>query len=159
MGYMFVNTFLAAPFIALVPAMAQIVLDAGTAGTAVLVTAQGIGAVTMALTLGNLTARFGSRRVLLAVLWSLPPALVVYALMPTLALAAVALFFVGLIYLGALSSFMSIAQLRAPAAIRGRVREPARGHPRRALPARRDAPGHGRRTRSGSARRRSPPPC
>ena len=41
--------------------------------------------------------------------------------MPTLALAAVALFFVGLIYLGALSSFMSIAQIRAPAAIRGRV--------------------------------------
>ena len=49
MGYMFVNTFLAAPFIALVPAMAQIVLDAGTVGTSVLVTAQGIGAVTMAL--------------------------------------------------------------------------------------------------------------
>jgi len=121
MGYMLVNTFLAAPFIALVPAMAQIVLDEGTAGTAGLVTAQGIGAVTMALTIGNLTTRFGSRRVLLAVLWSLPPALVVYALMPTLALSAVALFFVGLIYLGALSSFMSIAQLRAPAAIRGRV--------------------------------------
>jgi MFS family permease len=121
MGYMFVNTFLAAPFIALVPAMAQIVLGEGTAGTAVLVTAQGLGAVTMALTLGNLTLRFGSRRVLLVVLWSLPPALVVYALTPTLALAAVALFFVGLMYLGALSSFLSIAQIRAPSAIRGRV--------------------------------------
>ena len=122
MGYMFVNTFLAAPFIALVPAMAQIVLDEGTVGTAVLVTAQGLGAVTMALDARERSRpRFGSRRVLLAVLWSLPPALVVYALMPTLALAAVALFFVGLIYLGALSSFMSIAQIRAPAAIRGRV--------------------------------------
>ena len=72
MGYMFVNTFLAAPFIALVPAMAQIVLHEGETGTAVLVTAQGLGAVTMALLLGNVTMRFGSRRVLLAVLWALP---------------------------------------------------------------------------------------
>ena len=36
-------------------------------------------------------------------------------------LSAIALFFVGLIYLGALSSFISIAQIRAPSAIRGRV--------------------------------------
>ena len=42
---MFVNTLLAAPFIALVPTMAADVLDEGTGGTAVLVTAQGIGAV------------------------------------------------------------------------------------------------------------------
>ena len=118
---MFVNTLLAAPFIALVPAMAQKVLDAGTAGTAVLVTAQGIGAVTMALSLAGLAARFGNRRVLLVVLWGLPPALAVYALAPVLALSAVAIFFVGLLYLGALSSFTSIAQLRAPAAVRGRV--------------------------------------
>ena len=121
MGYMFVNTFLAAPFIALVPAMSLLVLHEGKAGTAVLVTAQGLGAVTMALTLGNLAARFGSRRVLLGVLWSLPFVLVGYALAPSLATAAIALYFVGFIYLGALSSFMSIAQLRAPAAIRGRV--------------------------------------
>jgi MFS family permease len=121
MGYMVVNTFLAAPFIALVPAMGQIVLDDGTVGTAVLVTAQGLGAVTMGLALGPLTARFGSRRVLLAVVWTLPFALVLYAAAPNLVLAAVAIFVVGLIYLGALSSFMSIAQLRAPSSIRGRV--------------------------------------
>ena len=36
-------------------------------------------------------------------------------------MAAVALFVVGFIYLGALSSFMSIAQIRAPAEVRGRV--------------------------------------
>jgi MFS family permease len=121
MGYMFVNTFLAAPFIALVAAMAQIVLRAGETGTSLLVAVQGLGAVTMALALGPLTNRFGSRRVLLAVLWSLPGALVLYALAPNLWLAAIAIFFVGLIYLGALSSFMSIAQIRAPAEIRGRV--------------------------------------
>jgi predicted MFS family arabinose efflux permease len=120
-AYMAVNTLLAAPFIALIAAMSLKVLDAGAGGTAVLVTAQGLGAVTMALTLAALAARFGPGRVLLAVLWGLPPALVIYALMPVLALSAIAIFFVGLLYLGALSSFTSIAQLRAPAAVRGRV--------------------------------------
>jgi MFS family permease len=120
-SYMALNTLLAAPFIALIPAMARNVFDSGAGGTAVLVTAQGFGAVTMALTLATAAARFGPRRVLLGVLWGLPPALIIYALMPVLALSAVAIFFVGLLYLGALSSFTSIAQLRAPAEVRGRV--------------------------------------
>ncbi len=119
--YMAVNTLLAAPFIALIPAMAEKVFHSGAGGTAALVTAQGLGAVTMALTLAALALRFGPRRVLLGVLWGLPPALVAYAVMPELALSAVAIYFVGLLYLGALSSFTSIAQLRAPAAVRGRV--------------------------------------
>ena len=51
---MCLNTFLAAPFIALVPAMAIKVLDSGSGGTAVLITAQGIGAVLMAFSLGSL---------------------------------------------------------------------------------------------------------
>jgi hypothetical protein len=59
--------------------------------------------------------------VLSGVLWGLPPALVVYALMPNIVLASAAIFVVGFLYLGALSSFTSIAQLRAPAAVRGRV--------------------------------------
>ena len=120
-AYMGVNTLLAAPFIALVPAMARIVLDEGASGTSVLVTLQGIGAVTMALSLAALAARFGNRRVLQMVLWGLPFSLAAYAVMPGLALSAVAIFFVGFLYLGALSSFTSIAQLRAPAAVRGRV--------------------------------------
>jgi MFS family permease len=90
-------------------------------GTAVLVTAQGVGAVAMALSLSALAHRFGNARVLAAVLWGLPPALMVYAVMPTIALSAIAIFVVGFLYLGALSSFTSIAQLRAPAVVRGRV--------------------------------------
>jgi MFS family permease len=117
---MCVNTFLAAPFIALVPAMALKVLDADN-GTAVLITAQGIGAVAMALSLGTLVAKYGPRRVLLAMMGLLPFALAAYAIAPTLAVSAVALLIVGALYLGALSSFTTIAQLRAPAAIRGRV--------------------------------------
>ena len=115
------NSFLAAPFIALVPAMAIKVFHRGAAATSLLTTAQGVGAVVMALSLGGLAGRFGSRRTLLSVLAVLPAALVAYAYAPTLWLSALTIFAVGLLYLGALSSFMSIAQLRAPAAVRGRV--------------------------------------
>lgn len=120
-GYMTLNTLLAAPFIALVPAMAIKVFDSGSSGTSALVTAQGVGAVAMAVSLGVLANRFGSRRVLLGVLWLLPPALVVYGASPTLPIAVVTIFVVGYLYLGALSSFTSIGQLRAPSAVRGRV--------------------------------------
>jgi predicted MFS family arabinose efflux permease len=120
-AYMALNSFLAAPFIALVPAMAIKVFDSGERGTSALVTAQGVGAVTMALSLGVLVARFGNRRVMLAVLWGLPPALVLYGVAPTIVISAVTITVVGFLYLGALSSFTSIGQLRAPAAVRGRV--------------------------------------
>jgi MFS family permease len=51
----------------------------------------------------------------------LPVALVLYAFAPSLALSAIAIFVVGFLYLGCLSSFTSIAQLRAPAEFRGRI--------------------------------------
>ncbi len=118
---MCLNTLLAAPFIALVPAMAEKVLHNGKNGTSVLITAQGIGAVAMALSLANLIARFGARRVLLMMMSALPIALAIYAYAPNLAASALALLVVGALYLGALSTFTSIAQLRAPASVRGRV--------------------------------------
>jgi MFS family permease len=118
---MCLNTLLAAPFIALVPAMGEKVFDAGARGTSILVTAQGIGAVAMGLALGTLTTRFGIRRVVTSMLVLLPPALVLYAYAPVLPLSALALLFVGAIYLGALSSFFTVSQLRAPANLRGRV--------------------------------------
>ncbi len=118
---MCVNTLLVAPFIALVPAMAENVLDSGKAGTSVLVTAQGIGAVAMALSLGDLMQRFGPRRVLVTMMGAMPLPLAAYASAPNLATSAVAILVVGAVYLGALSTFTSIAQLRAPANIRGRV--------------------------------------
>jgi MFS family permease len=118
---MCVNTFLAAPFIALVPAMAVEVLHDAGSGTAVLITAQGIGAVAMALSLGSLMERLGPRRVMLTMMGTLPFALAAYSYAPNLATSALALLVVGAFYLGALSTFTSIAQLRAPANIRGRV--------------------------------------
>ena len=120
-GAMSLNTLLAAPFIALVPAMAEKVFDSGARGTAILVTAQGIGAVAMGIALGGLTRRLGARRVVVAMLTLLPTALVLYGCAPALALSALALLVVGALYLGALSSFFTISQLRAPQHLRGRV--------------------------------------
>ena len=119
--YLACTSLLAAPFIALVPAVALRVFHHGASGTAVLVTAQGLGAVVMALLLGTLVYRFGQRRTVLGNLAVLPAALVAYAVAPTLALGAVAIFAVGATYLGCLSSFTTIAQLRAPPELRGRV--------------------------------------
>jgi MFS family permease len=118
---MCLNTFLAAPFIALVPTMAQDVLDAGASGTAILVTAQGIGAVLMAFSLGSLVSRYTARRVLETLMFTLPFALAAYAAAPELGTSALTLFAVGLLYLGTLSSFTTIAQLRVTSEIRGRV--------------------------------------
>lgn len=120
-AYMALNTLLVAPFIALVPAFALKVFDNEDVGTAVLVTAQGAGAVLMGLSLGSLFARFGERRLLNAVLFGLPIALFAYAIAPTLGFGVVAIFLVGFLYLGALSSFTTIAQLRAPEELRGRI--------------------------------------
>jgi len=121
MSYLALNSLFAAPFIALVPAMALTVFHNEDSGTAALVTAQGLGAVAMALSLGGLAHRFGHRHVLLAGLAALPPVLVAYALSPSLEVAVIAIFFVGAAYLCCLSSFMTIAQLRAPNELRGRV--------------------------------------
>jgi MFS family permease len=120
-GCMALNSLLAAPFIALIPAVALDVFHQEKLGTAALVTAQGVGAVCMGLGLATLFARFGTRRVLLGVLCTLPFALVLYALAPTLPLAVLAIFAVGALYLGSLSSFTTVAQLRAPPELRGRV--------------------------------------
>ena len=119
--YLSLNSLLAAPFIALVPAVALKVFDNGRFGTSMLVTAQGAGAVLMALVAGGLYHKVGQRSVVLVSFLFLPLALVAYAAAPTLGLAAAAIFVVGAGYLACLSGFNTIAQLRAPIALRGRV--------------------------------------
>ena len=59
-GCMALNSLLAAPFIALIPAVALDVFHEEKLGTAALVTAQGVGAVCMALALATFFARFGT---------------------------------------------------------------------------------------------------
>ena len=116
-----VVAFLASPFIALVPAVAIKLFHHQASGTAVLVTAQGIGAVIGALALTPLAERLGRRRVLLADLALLPVLLVLYGLAPSLPIAAAALLAVGAAYIGVLAGLNTVVQLRAPEVLRGRI--------------------------------------
>jgi MFS family permease len=116
-----VAALLLSPFIALVPAVAVKLFDAGDTGTSVLITAQGLGAVAGALVLASLARRHGRRRVLLLDLAVLPGLLVAYALAPNLVVATVALAAVGAAYIGVLSGLGTVVQTRAPAAMRARV--------------------------------------
>jgi MFS family permease len=116
-----ITALLASPFIALVPAFAQVLLGGGEAATATLVTAQGVGAVAGALAQAPLAERFGRRRVLTVDLLAVPVALIVYALMPNVASAAAALLVVGAAYIGVLSGLNTVVQLRAPEGLRARV--------------------------------------
>ena len=110
-----------APFIALVPAVAVKVFDAPERGTALLITAQGVGAVAMGLAIGGLGERYGLRRVFTGCLVLVCPAVIAYAFAPTLWLAALGIGVVGFLYLGIVSSAMTLAQLRTPDRLRGRV--------------------------------------
>ncbi|MDQ6928588.1 MAG: MFS transporter, partial [Actinomycetota bacterium] len=112
---------LLSPFIALIPAVAFKLFGHSGEGTAILVTAQGIGAVAGALALTPLARRFGRRRVLVVNLFVLPLLLVGYALAPNLVVATVALAFVGAGYIGVLSGLSTVVQLRAPNMFRARI--------------------------------------
>src|ERR1700722_243567 len=121
-----VVAFLAAPFIALLPAMALHVSHGGggkavAAATAVLTTAQGAGAVLGAFCLPPLAHRIGRGRALALSLILLPPVLIGYGTAQSLWWAAAALFGVGLVYMCVLSGLQTVTQLFAPVAYRGRV--------------------------------------
>ena len=109
------------PFIAFVSQIATNVFDGDERSTSLLVTAQGVGAVTAAFTLGSITAKFGSWRVMVGAAFSLCAALVLYGSSPALWTAAVALAVVGVSYGYAFTSFAGIAQQIAPDHMRGRV--------------------------------------
>jgi MFS family permease len=112
---------IASPFIAFVSQMATNVLHGDARATSVLVTAQGIGAVAAAFTLGSVTTKFSVSTVMFGAVGLLCPALVAYGVAPRLWLAAPALTVIGLCYGYAFTSFASIAQQSAPDEMRGRV--------------------------------------
>jgi MFS family permease len=120
-----VVAFVAAPFIALVPAMALRLSHGGAgaiaAATSQLTTAQGLGAVAGALLMAPLAARIGRGPLLGWSLGLLPIALALYAFSPARWWGIVALFGVGLVYLGVLSGLSTTVQLFAPQAYRGRI--------------------------------------
>jgi len=120
-----VVAFVAAPFIALVPAMALRLSHGGAtavaAATSQLTTAQGLGAVAGALLLAPLAARIGRGPLLGWSLALLPVALTAYAVAPSRWWGVAALFVVGLVYLAVLAGLSTTVQLYAPPAYRGRV--------------------------------------
>jgi MFS family permease len=124
-GTIAVVAFLASPFIALVPVMARHLTHGGARAvaqtTALLTTAQGIGAVAGALCLAPLAFRLGRGRVLAGSLALLPAVLIAYGTSQTRWEGTVTLFLVGLVYIGVLSGLSTLIQLRAPEQYRGRV--------------------------------------
>ncbi|MDA8321572.1 MAG: MFS transporter [Actinomycetota bacterium] len=124
-GMIAMVAFVASPFIALVPVMAQHLSGGGgravAATTALLTTAQGVGAVVGALLLAPLAGWIGRGRALLLSLALLPVTLAGYATSASPWWGAATLFAVGLVYIGVLSGLSTVVQLRAPQAYRGRV--------------------------------------
>ena len=120
-GLIGIAGLLAAPFIALVPAVSALSFGGGTAETAALVTAQGIGAVSAAVLVTPLVERFGRRRQLLGALTVLPLALVCYGLAPSFWIAVGCMLVVGGAYLMVLSGLNTVVQLRAAPEQRGRA--------------------------------------
>jgi predicted MFS family arabinose efflux permease len=118
---MCLNTFLAAPFIALIPSMADKVLHGDSGTNAWLTTAQGVGALTVALSLSRLSKRFPHAQALPLTMACTATSLVIYGLAPGTVGAVLALVPLGASYMWALNTFSLIAQTRAPAAVRGRV--------------------------------------
>lgn len=116
-----INCFFASAYIGLVPAVARKVFSGDEGFTAVLSTAMGIGAVTSALAFGSLVRRYATRRVLVTVTVALPVATMLYALAPTRPAAAVGLALLAFCYLTSLSTVSSVAQMRSPAELRGRI--------------------------------------
>ena len=121
LALMTATILIASPFIAFVSQMATNVFDGSAKATSLLVTAQGIGAVIAAFTLGGLTKRLGVWRLLTGAVLLLGPALVLYAIAPELWVAAIGLGVVGLLYGYAFTSFAGVAQQSAPDEMRGRV--------------------------------------
>lgn len=125
MGLIAAAAALTAPFMALIPAFAQILTDGDRkalgAATGAMTTGQGVGAVIGSLLLATFAERLGRRQAVVASLVITPLAVFPYALSPSVPVAVVTVVIVGGAYIGVLSGLSAILQLRAAPAFRGRV--------------------------------------
>lgn len=113
--------FAVAPYIALVPAVAQLLFHGNARTTAFLVVSQGIGAVIGAFVLPGLAHRYGRHRILVGDIVALPIAFIAYALAPSVIVAACLIAILAAIHVGTLSGLNTVAQLHAPPLVRARV--------------------------------------
>ncbi len=116
-----VTALIISPFIALIPAVSQLVFHGTAVDTAHFVMAQGVGAAIGAFVVGATTARFGHNRVIRATMVLLATSELAYALVPGKELAIFLLGFVGFFYSWMLILLNTIVQLRADPKFRGRA--------------------------------------
>jgi MFS family permease len=118
---MLAMSLIGSPFLGLVAQMATNVFGAKETGTSFLVTIMGVGAVVAGGTLGLLTARHGTRWVLLMSAVVTVPSLVLYGAAPNIVIAAVGLMVGSACYIWCMSTCASITQRSAPPEMRGRA--------------------------------------
>lgn len=112
--------FLIAPFIALVPAMAQLAFDGDAIDTARFITVQGVGAVVGGALVSGMQRRFGRNLATVVSLGMLPVAMSLYALAPSEIVAIVLIFVLGTNYVFVFVCLYGVLQVRAPRHLRGR---------------------------------------
>jgi MFS family permease len=118
---MVITILIGAPFVAFVSQMATVVFDGDELATAVLVAAQGVGAVIGAFTLGWATYRFGMWRVMAGSIGVLAGALVLYGSAPTFWVAVIGVAGCGFGYGSSFTTFAGLSQQAASEDMRGRV--------------------------------------
>ncbi len=116
-----ITAFFGAPFIALIPAVADLMLDGGKDAAGWLTAGQGIGAVVAAVLLGSARRRYGASRSLIGAYVIFVGSLLLYSVSPNVVWASFALVLVGGSYLAAFASLTTTAQLRAAPELRGRT--------------------------------------
>lgn len=112
---------LVSPFIGLVPVMAIQVLGGGPKETSLLVTCQGMGAVSCALLAGTLADLIGRRRLLEYAALAAAVMSALYWLSPRFIFAGIALFVLGGAYLLTVTGLHTVVQVRAPKRLQARV--------------------------------------
>jgi predicted MFS family arabinose efflux permease len=121
----FVCTFLAMPISTLVPLFAKSLFQPGAAmtaktGQAVLMAAQGLGAIVGALIISSFD-RKGMGRLLLVGQILLGVVIAAFAITPWWPLSCVLLFLCGIVFMLVFSASFSLVQMSVPDALRGRV--------------------------------------
>lgn len=112
---------LVAPFIALIPVYAITIFHHGAAGTSLMATAQGIGAISAAVLTGSLADRWGRRRLVSRTTFVLGLVAIAYWLAPWFGLAVGLLAVLGGAYLATLTGINATCMSRVSRLLQARV--------------------------------------
>ena len=112
---------LVAPFIALIPVYAITVFGHGAAGTSLLATAQGVGAIGAAILTGTLADRWGRRRLVSRMSFTLGVVAAAYWLVPRFWMAVVLVAALGGAYLSTLTGVNATCMSRVSRLLQARV--------------------------------------